>query len=163
MPTLTSSQLAEKLNQQGVRRGVFFMPAVDNHVERVIISNEEVLIHEDYLPSILAQLRMGPAVTAFVDLKPVAIFGFIPVWSGVAEAWLVVDNHARKYPVAMTKYGIAVQDIAKISLGLHRTQITVRMTDKRAYKWALALGFRQEGVMSKYGPDGIDYILMARF
>jgi len=63
----------------------------------------------------------------------------------------------------MTKYGIAVQDIAKISLGLHRTQITVRMTDKRAYKWALALGFRQEGVMSKYGPDCIDYILMARF
>lgn len=163
MPNLTSSQLAEKLNQRGVRRGIFFMPAVEHHVQRINISNEEVLVHEDYQATVLDQLRMGPAVTAFADLKPVAVFGFVPIWNGLAEAWLLVDNQARKYPIAMTKYGKAVQDIAKISLGLHRIQITVRIMDKRAYKWALALGFKEEAVMSKYGPDQVDYILMARF
>ncbi len=55
-----------------------------------------------------------------------------------------------------------VMDIAAISMGLHRIQLTIRTTDKRAEKWALAIGFQQEAVMRKYGPDGVDYLLMSR-
>jgi RimJ/RimL family protein N-acetyltransferase len=53
-------------------------------------------------------------------------------------------------------------DITMISMGLHRIQLTVRTTDKRAEKWAYAIGFKQEGVMHKYGADGVDYLMMAR-
>lgn len=106
---------------------------------------------------------MGPSVTVFVMLKPVGVFGFVPIWNGVAESWFVVDNAARTYPIAMTKYGRKVQDIAKISMGLHRIQITVRTTDKRAYSWAKFIGFQEEAMMSKYGPDQVDYLLMTRF
>ena len=161
--SLTSLVLAEKLNQRPFGKGIFFLPAVPHHIERIRISNQEVLIHANYLDTAIAQLQYGVAVTGFIDRAPVAVFGFVPIWQGVAESWLLVDDIARTKPVAMTKYGLWAHDISKISMGLHRQQITVRITDKRAYKWALALGFTQEAVMRAYGPDGSDYYLMARF
>lgn len=143
-------------------RRVFFMPAHETHIRRVAVDNPEVLIHDDYQEALNAQIHMGPAVTVFVDLKPVGVFGFVPIWSGVAEAWFVNSIAARKYPIAMTKYGRKVQDIAQISMGLHRIQITVRTTDKRAERWAYAIGFQKESVLRKYGPDGTDYLMMTR-
>ena len=120
-------------------------------------------MHANYLESAIAQLQYGIAVTGFLNMQPAGVFGFVPIWKGVTESWLLVDDLARTKPIAFTKYGILAHDISKISQGLHRQQITVRIADKRAYKWALALGFREEAVMRKYGPDGSDYYLMARF
>lgn len=108
------------------------------------------------------QEQMGAAVTAFVYNEPAAIFGFVSIWKGVAEAWLVADDVMRSMPVTFTKSAKQVLDISAISMGLHRTQITVRSTDTRAYKWASAVGFNEECLMRKYGTDGVDYFLMAR-
>lgn len=108
------------------------------------------------------QEQMGAAVTAFVYNQPAAIFGFVSIWKGVAEAWLVADDVMRSMPVTFTKAAIQTLDISAISMGLHRTQITVRSTDTRAYKWASAVGFKEECLMRKYGTDGVDYFLMAR-
>lgn len=161
--SLTSLVLAEKLNQAKYCRNTFFMPAVPHHIERMRISNPEVLVHTNYLEMAMAQLNYGVSVTGFLNMKPAGIFGFVPIWKGVTESWLLVDDIARTRPVAFTKYGILAHDISKISQGLHRQQITVRIADRRAYKWALALGFREEALMRCYGPDRSDYYLMARF
>lgn len=163
MQTLTSLTLANELNRLAYKRGVFFMPAHESHIRRIAVSNQEVLIHGEYQKTLETQIYMGPSVTVFVMLKPVGVFGFVPIWRGVAEAWFVVDDAARTYPIAMTKYGRKAQDIAKISMGLHRIQITVRNQDNRARHWALCLGFKEECLMRQYGPDGSDYFLMARF
>jgi len=161
--TLTSLGLSDQLNQRRLSSGVFFLPAVKDHLNRMTISNEEVLVHTNHKDIVMDQIGFGPTVTAFCGLDPVAMFGFVPIWEGVAESWLLADNEARKKPLALTKYGIAAHDIAKISMGLHRLQITVRITDNRAVKWAFALGFKNEAIMKKYGPDQVDYYLMARF
>ena len=161
--SLTSSELAEKLNDRRLGKGIFFMPAVDHHVIRLRISNKEVLAHTNHVGMAIAQLQFGVAVTGFLYSIPACVFGFVPIWKGVAESWMLVDDMARERPLAMTKGGKMAHDIAKISLGLHRQQITVRIDDKRAYKWALALGFREEALMRHYGPDMSDYFLMARF
>ena len=165
MPTLTSSVLAEKLNQANKRRGLFFMPFSPAHVRRIEVKSEEVLVvakPEEIEHLLTTQSQMGPAVTAFLNLQPVAIFGFVSIWSGVAETWLVPDDKVRSIPMTLTRIGMRVMDIAAISMGLHRIQLTIRTTDKRAEKWALAIGFQQEAVMRKYGPDGVDYLLMSR-
>ena len=108
------------------------------------------------------QAAMGGAVNAFLNKAPIAIFGFVSIWKGVAETWLVPDEKVRKIPVTLTKVGYKVMDIAKISMGLHRIQLTVRTTDKRAEKWAHAIGFKCDGVLRKYGVDGVDYLMMSR-
>jgi hypothetical protein len=151
------------MNQQRIRKGAFFMPAHPVHLSRIKITNEDITIHEGYKDTLEGQIYIGPTVTCFHNGEPVAMFGFVPIWKGLAEAWFVVDDEARKYPIAMTKYGKCVQDIAMISMGLHRLQITVRNSDKRAKDWAYAIGFQKECLMSRYGPDGSDYLLMARF
>lgn len=165
MPTLTSLVLAEKLNQASKRKGLFFMPYANVHADRINVQSEDVLVvagRNEISLLLDTQANMGPAVTAFLHTKPVAIFGFVSIWSGVAETWLMPDENVRTIPVTLTRIGIKVMDIAMISMGLHRIQLTVRTTDKRAEKWALAIGFRTEAVMRNYGPDGVDYLLMAR-
>jgi len=160
-----SLQLAEKLNDNRRRTGLFFMPFHKNHAARIDIKSEEVLVvasREEAIDVFDQQEQMGAAVTAFVYNQPAAIFGFVSIWKGVAEAWLVADDVMRSMPVTFTKSAKQVLDISAISMGLHRTQITVRSTDTRAYKWASAVGFKEECLMRKYGTDGVDYFLMAR-
>lgn len=160
-----SLQLAEKLNEHRRRTGLFFMPFHKNHAARIDIKSEEVLVvanREEAIDVFDQQEQMGAAVTAFVYNQPAAIFGFVSIWKGVAEAWLVADDVMRSMPVTFTKSAKQVLDISAISMGLHRTQITIRSTDTRAYKWASAVGFNEECLMRKYGTDGVDYFLMAR-
>lgn len=160
-----SLQLAEKLNDNRRRTGLFFMPFHKNHASRINIKSEEVLVvanREEAIDVFDQQEQMGAAVTAFVYNQPAAIFGFVSIWKGVAEGWLVADDVMRSMPVTFTKSAKQVLDISAISMGLHRTQITVRSTDTRAYKWASAVGFKEECLMRKYGTDGVDYFLMAR-
>lgn len=160
-----SLQLADKLNQQPRRTGLFFMPFAKSHVDRIHVKAEEVLIvaSKSEVADLLAtQEQMGAAVTVFVGNRPAAVFGFVSIWKGVAEAWLIADDIMRSTPMTMTKTAKMVLDIAEISLSLHRLQITVRSTDRRAYKWAAAVGFTEECLMKKYGTDQVDYFLMMR-
>lgn len=130
------------------------------------ISQEDIVVASEYFDvreMAEHQSRIGPAVTAFYGAKPVACFGVVPIWNGVAQAWLIASDECRAKPVYMTKMAHHLFDIAEISERLHRMQITVKTSDKRAEKWALHLGFVLEGVMRKYGPDGSDHYIMARY
>jgi RimJ/RimL family protein N-acetyltransferase len=72
------------------------------------------------------------------------------------------DDRARRYPKTMTLVAKQFLYIAEVSEGLHRLQITVKSDDTRAYRWAKALGFEEEGLMRKFLPDGSDSYMMAR-
>jgi hypothetical protein len=108
------------------------------------------------------QAQYGFAFTCFYYGKPVACFGCALLWKGVAEMWSVIGDVARTRPIAMTKIGIAVADMAEISMGLHRLQITVKTSDARAVSWGKAIGFISESTMKQYSEDKLDYDLMVR-
>ena len=108
------------------------------------------------------QAQYGFAFTCFLYGEPVACFGCAPLWKGVGEMWSVIGDVARTKPVAMTKIGIAVADMAKISMGLHRLQITVKTSDARYISWGKAFGFISESTMKQYSEDKLDYDLMVR-
>jgi hypothetical protein len=109
-----------------------------------------------------AQANQGHAITAILQSKPVAIFGAIDVWDGVAEMWLNCEERLRTYGKTMTRAAQIYADYIVISRNLHRLQITVRCADLRAVRWGLALGFEIEGLMKKYGADGSDFFMMSR-
>lgn len=108
------------------------------------------------------QAEHGFAFTAFLHGEPVASFGTTYLWDGVGEMWSVIGDVARTKPIAMTKIGLSFADISEIALRLHRLQITVKTSDKRAINWARAIGFISEGTMSKYSMDKQDYDMMVR-
>jgi RimJ/RimL family protein N-acetyltransferase len=158
-------QFVEQLNRSCKVKGAFFMPFSPAHTERLNVTQPEIVAASKFIDisqAIANQASLGPSVTAFLNLQPVACFGFVPIWTGVAEAWLIADDKARTKPIGLTKMGQAFFDILQISYELHRVQIAVRTSDTRAHKWALFLGFKEEGIMRRYGPDGADHYIMSR-
>ena len=152
------------LNSQ-IRRGpgIILMPYSPLHALEIKVTNPEVII-SDKSPAehMNYQATLGPAITALICGQPVAVFGYIPYWGGLAEFWSMFDDRARRYPKAMTSIAKQFLYIAEIAEGLRRLQITVKSDDQRAYRWAKALGFEEEGLMRKFLPDGSDAYMMAR-
>ena len=108
------------------------------------------------------QAAHGDAITAVLHDRPVAVFGSIKIWHGVEQIWMLCEERARKYPIVMTKAGRMFVLHRVIAGNLHRIQATVRCDDLRAHRWAESLGLLDEGVMFRYGPDKMDYWMMAR-
>lgn len=93
---------------------------------------------------------------------PIAIIGMIHLWDGVAEAWTVTSEEVKLYPISFHKSVLSSLVHHEKLLGIHRTQMNVRADYEDGRKWAEALGFKEEGVMLKYGPDGKDFWRYAR-
>lgn len=146
-------------------KGVFFAPFVINHAfdvdggEFAGLSAQKMVGVQKMLE---AQSEFGFAFTCFLHGKPVAVFGCSLLWDGVGEMWSIIGDTARTHPIAMTKIGIAFADMCEIAMGLHRLQITVKTSDKRAISWARAIGFISECTMKGYSTDKLDYDLMVR-
>jgi hypothetical protein len=145
--------------------GLIFVPFLVEHAmdisagEFAGYSAQRIVGVKELLES---QAQYGFAFTCFFYGKPVACFGCVPLWKGVAEMWSVIGDVARTRPIAMTKIGITLADIAEIAMGLHRLQITVKTSDARAISWAKAIGFISECTMKQYSEDKQDYDLMVR-
>lgn len=117
---------------------------------------------EDRIKYLEYQSQLGPSITAFVNRRPVAVFGCVFLWKGVAEAWSLFTEESRRYPIAMTKGAISFFDSCQILFNLHRIQITVKCDDSRAVSWAKYLRFTEEGKMKAYSADKEDTYIMRR-
>jgi RimJ/RimL family protein N-acetyltransferase len=145
--------------------GVKFMPFHAAHLEMFEpeeFKNQTPAQMKEWKDLIAAQAAAGTAITAHLHGRPVACFGFLPFWTGVAEMWLLIEERGRKYGKSLTRAALTVRDFAVLSNNLHRLQITVRCGDIRAIKWAQAIGFEQEAVLHRYGPDQSDFYIFAR-
>ena len=160
--TYSVSELARHLPEVV---GVTYMPFHPAHLE--MFEPEEFKRQtpaqlQEWKDLVIAQATNGFAITAYLYGRPVACFGFLPFWTGVAEMWLLIEERGRKYGKSLTRAATIVRDYAVLSNNLHRLQITVRCDDIRAVKWAKVLGFEQEAVLRCYGPDRSDFYIFAR-
>jgi hypothetical protein len=100
--------------------------------------------------------------TALRDNEPYLCFGLHPMWAGVSEVWMVTGRNISRNPIALVKGARHIFDTCQERLGIRRLQIAVRKHNETAYKFAKAVYFDVESVMTKYGPEGEDYFLMTR-
>jgi|TARA_R110000823_G_scaffold283636_1_gene401813 hypothetical protein len=160
-----SNNIVEILKAMPNVKKAYFLPFHIDHTKKFegIINYETKTISlADRIGYLDVQSKSGPAITAFVNNVPVAVFGCVILWNGVGEAWSVFSEKARRYPIAMTKGAISFFDIVQILFNLHRLQITVNCNDKRAVSWAKYLKFESEGIMKKYSADKDDTYIMRR-
>ena len=101
--------------------------------------------------------------TALYKGRMACFFGIYPLWSGVAEAWMLTTPVVEGHAVKMLRGAIRYFDIAMADLKLRRLQITVNGNDGLAIRYANALKFRREGLLIGYGPDGADHEMLARY
>jgi hypothetical protein len=109
-----------------------------------------------------AQAEHGPAHTYMIDGFPLACFGAVETFPGVAEVWLLLDSRAGAYAVTVGRNSRMYFDQLGPAMKLRRCQMTVDVTFKSAIRYAEWCRFEVEGVMRKYGMDGQDNLLMSR-
>ena len=88
--------------------------------------------------------------------------GFVDMWPGVGEAWFIASNKIHEYPRKFIRF--AKTDVMQRVIdenGLWRVQAVCKSDWPVALKFARFMGFEVEGVMRKYGPEGMDYTRVA--
>ena len=104
----------------------------------------------------------GNAYTLFVDNKPIVAGGIIILWKGVAEGWVMASQNIFdvKFLAAKTITSMMINHCKKNKI--KRLQTSVKANFKTGVRFANWLGLSSEGLMKRYGPDGSDYIRMAK-
>tara|TARA_R110002167_G_scaffold62113_2_gene175400 strand:- start:611 stop:1051 length:441 start_codon:yes stop_codon:yes gene_type:complete len=104
----------------------------------------------------------GLAFTGLIDGYVIASAGIKPLWPGVGEAWIVASDNMPKKKLSVIKLIKENFDRMIHDNGFVRVQACIRSDWPEAKRFAEFLGFEHEGIMKKYGPDGQDYLRMAR-
>lgn len=102
------------------------------------------------------------AITFTKDDEPIAIFGGYFVINGVYQLWGLVGEAVKQCPLSFAKSAKLFLEYQIERLSIRRVQLSVRCDCPEIWKWAVFLGFKCEGIMRAYGPDGSDYWLFAR-
>jgi hypothetical protein len=116
-------------------------------------------------PEIFANRASGPAHTICLPCAkqtPVLCAGIIIFQPGVGEAWVRGSLHMQHLGISLARTVKRWFDAAMLDRGLHRVQVTVRCTDKVAYRFAQFIGFGREGIMRQLSADKADFYMMAR-
>jgi len=116
----------------------------------------------DYKNWFVAQSRMGYSATITVYDKPTVCFGFIPLWQGVAEAWMLVDVDIRTKTVPFLRNTKHIFLGIGSIMGLHRLQMYVHEHNQRAIRYAEYAKFKREGLLMNYSPIKENYYCYGR-
>ncbi len=112
----------------------------------------------------LAQERedSGLCVTGWVDGHIIGVSGIELLWEGVGEVWLILSSYIDHNPKECFR---CIKDGLEILIkraGLRRTQGYGRIGFHQAHILYKHLGFKAEGIMKEFTPDGVDCIMYAR-
>jgi hypothetical protein len=84
------------------------------------------------------------------------IIGAVPTVAGVCEVFVVASEDQRRFPLAFTK--AVRQELYQLQNKFRRIQ-AVSKNDEFHVRWLSWLGFKQEGLMRKYGMNGEDMLM----
>lgn len=102
--------------------------------------------------------KAGQAFTALDGQTVILCAGLIEAWQGRAIAWALVSKHAGRHFFSIHR---AVDGFLK-QTEYRRIEATVQADFPQAWRWIQMLGFKHEGLMRCYAPDGSDHHLFAR-
>lgn len=102
-----------------------------------------------------------PAWTLESDKEIIACGGAIVFWPGVAQVWLIVSPVAQNHRIAFVRaVRIKFRELVKVH-GINRLQAIVNADFAEGKTFVKMFGFRCEGYMHGYLPDGGDAMLFA--
>ena len=104
----------------------------------------------------------GNAYTLFIDNKPIVAGGIIVIWKGVAEGWVMANQNIYDVKLLACKEIKNRTDLLCEKNKIKRLQTSVKASFTTGVRFAGWLGLKKEGLMKNYGPDGSDYLRMAK-
>lgn len=103
-------------------------------------------------------LVMPTSFTALEGDRVLACAGVIPLWQGRGEAWALMGSDLRRHFLCIHRATLRFLE----ACGLQRVEAAVDAEFCEAVEWIEMLGFKHEGPLRKYTPDGRDCIRYAR-
>lgn len=101
------------------------------------------------------------SVTILQNDDPVMCSGIIDLWKGCGEGWFIAAKELLDYPVTLSRATKEVLHEEIVKTNYRRVQVNVRADWKVAIRFSQFLGFKEEGLMEKFGPEGADYLRMS--
>ena len=98
----------------------------------------------------------------FVNNKPIVAGGIFILWQGVAEGWVLANQNIYDVKFLAAKEIKIRTDLLCKKNKIKRLQTSVKAEFTTGVRFANWLGLKTEGLMKKYGPDGSDYLRMAK-
>lgn len=115
-------------------------------------------VAEQYL-----RLPLNIAYTILDPLgEPLAIAGGLFIYNKVMEIWTIVDKRVFDMPLYYAKAMKSLLDSCFKNFDVNRLQVVIRADQPWALHWGKFLGFTKEGILRKYGQEGVDYIMFAK-
>lgn len=105
--------------------------------------------------------NMGPAISIILNDVVLGIGGVVKFWHGVGEAWMMISPEGKSKWLSLYKHMDGFL-LSCINDGFHRIQASVLVSDRKAHKTVMKLGFIPEGMMIHYGPKKENYIRYVR-
>lgn len=107
-------------------------------------------------------LQSEQALTYTYGGRVIAAMGFMLIWDGVIQGWVVPTVYVADVPVAFAKTVKRYVESVAETFKCHRFQ-TGSYVDPLHKRWMKFLGFESEGVLKQFTPDKRDYENYARF
>lgn len=120
------------------------------------------------LPVYEGQLREVPPLdaashsTIMFGRELLGVMYIHELYPGVAHVGMVLTTNIQNHPVSIVKFFRKLMEVKMPQHKCHRLQMEVMKGYTTGQRWATALGFIQEGIMRKFGPNQEDFILYAR-
>jgi len=134
-----------------------------SHISSLRIEDTTVLAPVASYPRIVEVYADHPSFSLFHDEKFILCGGAVIPWKGLGEVWMLVGTEPLKpHAKAMLKAGRLAAKIIHDHFGIDRLQTPVVVDQPKWIRFAEACGFKKEGLMKAYGPDGNDYFMMSR-
>ena len=116
------------------------------------------------VPDNYPELLQGLAFT-FMEEVPVGCIGVLDLWPGVGEAWLSLSTRfeigrpSRRWAELSRLIRREFDTAMKIR---HRIHTAIPLDFEPGHRFVRHVGFVDEGIRRKYGPDGSDYLAFVR-
>ncbi len=104
----------------------------------------------------------GLSFTLLADNSPILSGGIIPIWNGVAEGWVMASQGVHNYKIKAASSVKKRLDLLCNNNKVWRLQTAVKEEFITGVRFAEWLGLKNEGLMTKYGPDQTNYYRMAK-
>ena len=140
-------------------------PFKQEHADKIIsygMNDKLMELDASYKDHRICLADKGNAYTLFIDNKPIVAGGIIVIWKGVAEGWVMANQNIYDVKLLACKEIKNRTDLLCEKNKIKRLQTSVKASFTTGVRFASWLGLKKEGLMKNYGPDGSDYLRMAK-
>lgn len=127
---------------------------------RMVFNNDPTLL--DRVEALAGNLDSYSNTFLNENEEVIAIVGLTLLWPRVADIWAVISDDVKKSPISFHKRIKHALSFYSEKLDIKRYQVFVQSEYSDGCKWMKVLGFKVEGLLEKFGPEGKDYYIMGR-